>query len=89
MVNPITVGSFAFLFNCTPVGWTSDSYNDGYDLKTYLLIRCFGGCQTHPGLPVGFLLLRYSVLCTVRPYLCFIAFLYLDLYVFGDDALIS
>ena len=25
MVNPITVGNFAFLFNCTPVGQTSDS----------------------------------------------------------------
>ena len=25
VVNPITVGSFAFLFNCTPVGETSDS----------------------------------------------------------------
>ena len=25
VVNPITVGHFAFLFNCTPVGWTSDS----------------------------------------------------------------
>ena len=25
VVNPITVGNFAFLFNCTPVGWTSDS----------------------------------------------------------------
>ena len=24
MVNPITVGNFAFLFNCTPVGRTSD-----------------------------------------------------------------
>ena len=24
VVNPITVGNFAFLFNCTPVGWTSD-----------------------------------------------------------------
>ena len=24
VVNPITIGSFAFLFNCTPVGWTSD-----------------------------------------------------------------
>ena len=23
--NPITVGNFAFLFNCTPVGRTSDS----------------------------------------------------------------
>ena len=26
-VNPITVGNFAFLFNCTRVGWTSDSMN--------------------------------------------------------------
>ena len=25
VVNPIRVGNFAFLFNCTPVGWTSDS----------------------------------------------------------------
>ena len=25
VVNPIMVGNFAFLFNCTPVGLTSDS----------------------------------------------------------------
>ena len=25
VVNPITVGNFAFLFNYMPVGWTSDS----------------------------------------------------------------
>ena len=25
VVNPITVGNFAFLFNCTPLGQTSDS----------------------------------------------------------------
>ena len=25
VVNQITAGNFAFLFNCTPVGWTSDS----------------------------------------------------------------
>ena len=25
VVNPITVGNFAFLFNCTPVGRTLDS----------------------------------------------------------------
>ena len=25
VVNPITVGNFAFLFDCTPVGRTSDS----------------------------------------------------------------
>ena len=46
-------------------------------------------CQAHRGLPVGFLLLRYSVLNTVESLSCFISFLYLDLYVLGDDALIS
>ena len=25
VINPITVGIFVFLFNCTPVGWSSDS----------------------------------------------------------------
>ena len=40
------------------------------------------------GLPVRFLLLRYSVLL-LSPYLCLISFLYLDLYVLGDVALIS
>ena len=28
VVNPITVDNFAFLFNCTPVGQTSDSMMD-------------------------------------------------------------
>ena len=37
VVNPIKVGNFVFLFNCTPVSRTSDS--DGSDLKTYLLMR--------------------------------------------------
>ena len=50
---------------------------------------CFGCCQAHQGLPVGFLLLRYSVLCTVESLSCFISFLYLDLHVLGDDAWIS
>ena len=39
---------------------------DGSDLKTYLLMRWLGPdalavCRAHRGLPVGFLLLRYSV----------------------------
>ena len=50
---------------------------------------CFGCCQAHRGLHVGFLLLRYSVLFTVESlslrYLLFI----FDLYVLGDDALIG
>ena len=38
VVNPITVGNFAFLFNYTPVGPDFRLY-DGSDLKTYLLMR--------------------------------------------------
>ena len=35
VVNPVTVGNFAFLFNCTPL--RSDlRLNDGSDLRTYL-----------------------------------------------------
>ena len=48
-----------------------------------------GYCQAHRGLPVGFLLLRYSVLLLLSPYLCFISLLYFDLYVLGKDALKS
>ena len=44
---------------------------------------------TMQGLLVGFFLLQYSVLLLLSPYLCFISFLYLDLFVIGDDALIS
>ena len=51
---------------------------------------CFGCCQALWVLLVGFLFLWYEVLFTLSPSLCFlILFLYLDLYVLGDDALIS
>ena len=43
----------------------------------------------HRGKPVGFLLLSYSVYLLLSPYLRFISFFYLDLYVLGDDTLIS
>ena len=44
---------------------------DGSNLKTYLLMRWQGPddlavCWAHDGLPVGFLLLQYSVLFTVE-----------------------
>ena len=54
----------------------------GFDLKTSLLMRWKGPdalavCWTQQGLPVGFLLLRYSVLFTVESlsllYLLFIS----------------
>ena len=46
-------------------------------------------CQAHWRLPVGFLLLRYSVLFTVESLSLLYLLLYIDLYVLGDDALIS
>ena len=57
-------------------------------------MRCLGPdalavCRAHRGLPVGFLLLRYSVLFTVESLSLLISLLYLDLFVLGDDALIS
>ena len=45
----------------------------------------FGGLSG----PSGFLLLRYSVLFIVEPLSLFISFLFLDLYVLGDDTVIS
>ena len=52
-----------------------------------LLSYALAVCRAHRGLPVGFPLLHFYLL--LSPYLCFIFFLYLDLYVLGDDALIS
>ena len=50
---------------------------DSSDLKTYGWSLIFGCCQAHRGLPVGFFLLLYSVLCTVESlsllYLLFIS----------------
>ena len=45
--------------------------------------------RAHWGLPVVFLLLRYSALCTVESLFLLYLLLCLDLNVIGDDALIS
>ena len=62
VVNPIAVSNFAFLFNCTPVGRTSDSMMvplKDLSIDEMVGARCFGCCQAHRGLPVGFLLLPF------------------------------
>ena len=46
-------------------------------------------CRAHWGLPVGFLLLWYSVLFTVESLSLLYLLVMFDLYVLGDDALIS
>ena len=61
------------------------------DLPVYqrveALCRVFGQAQW--GLSVGFYFLQYSGVCTVEPLSLFYLFLYLDLFVPGDDASIS
>ena len=47
---------------------------------------CCVCCQAHGGLIFWFILLRYSVVCVLLShYLSFNSFLYLDLYVLGDN----
>ena len=46
-------------------------------------------CRAHRGLPVGFLLLRYSVLFTIESLSLLYLLVISCLYVLGDDALIS
>ena len=57
--------------------------------RQYLSSDALAVCGAHRGLPVGFLLLRYSVLFTVESLSLLFSFFYLDLYVLGDFALIS
>ena len=70
------------------------SLYDCSDLKTYQLMRWNGPdtlavCLVHWGLPVKFLLSHIQFYLLLSPYLCFISFLCLDLYVLGDVALKS
>ena len=44
-------------------------------------------CRAHRGLPVDFFAPVVQFYLLLSPYLCFISFLYLDLYVLGDDKL--
>ena len=93
VVSPITVGNFAFLFNCTPVGRASDSvmvptlglvcWWGGGGLVLWLFVGPAGVCL------LGFFCSGVWFYLLLSPYLCFISLLYLDLYVSGDDALIS
>ena len=46
-------------------------------------------CWAHRGLPVGFFCSCIQFYLLLSPCICFISLLYLDLYVLGDDALIS
>ena len=57
------------------------------DKRVVALCCVFG--KAHWGLIVGFILILYSVVCTVEALSLLYRFLYLDLYLLGDDALTS
>ena len=63
VINPITVDSFASLFNCTPVGRAS--LNNGPNIKLLDLFKLVAAglsivcCLVIRGSTGGFLLLRY------------------------------
>ena len=76
------------------MGWDFRLY-EGSDLNTYLLMRWKGpdALAVFVG-PNGDYLLDFFCVSIqfyllLSPCLCFISLLYLDLYVLGDDALIS
>ena len=46
-------------------------------------------CWAHQGLPMDFFCSVIQFYLLLSPNLCFISLIYLDLYVLGDDALIS
>ena len=46
-------------------------------------------CWAHWGFLLDFFYSSIQLYSLLSPYLCFISLLYLDLYVLGDDALIS
>ena len=54
-----------------------------------LMLWLLSGQPGFTNVPVGFLLLRYSVVFTVESLSLLYPLLYIDLYVLGDDALIS
>ena len=64
VLNPTTVNNFASLFNCTPVGRTSDSINENLEIKLFILVGFGPGFSclllTHRDSTVGFRLLQCS-----------------------------
>ena len=81
------VGNFAFLFNFTPVGRTSDS------MMVPILMRWLGPDAWLFVGPSGVYLLDFfcsgiQFYLLLSPYLCFISLFNLDLYVLVDDAYI-
>ena len=92
MVNPITVGNFAFLFFLHAGGSDFRVY-DEFRLKDLSIDEMVGawsfGCLSGPQGFTCWISFAPVFSLLMSPYLCFITFLDLDLYVLGDDALIS
>ena len=92
VVNPIVVGNFVFLFYCTR--WVGLQTLWQFRLKDLSIDQmvgawCSGCCQAHGDVQLDFFCSSIQFYELLSPNLCFISFLYLDLYVQGDDARIS
>ena len=78
---------WTFLFNCTRwVGLQTlwQFWNKDISIDEKVGAWRFGCCQPHWGLPVGFILLWYSALCTVGSlYLLYLLF-YILVYIFWE-----
>ena len=91
VVNPIKVVIFAFLFNCTPVGRTSDSMtvptllmNDALAVVRLIWVTLLMNDALAVVRPIGVYLLDFfcsgiKFYLLLSLYLCSISFLYLDL----------
>ena len=91
VVNPITVGNFAFLFNRRWVGLQTLWWFRLKDLSIDEMVWawCFGCLLGPPGFTCWIFCSDIQFYLLLSPYLRFISLLYLDLYVLGDDALIN
>ena len=93
VVGPVAVSDFAFHFDCTPVGRTSDSvavpawglvcWLDGVGLVLWLFVGPAGFC------PLDFFSSDVRFCLLLSSCLCFISLLCLGLCVLGDDALVG
>ena len=81
--------TFAFLFNCTPVGRNADSMTEPrsqFRLKNFS-IDVLSVVEPNGGLIVGVLLLQYSIVYTVVSLSLFHLLLYRDLNLLDDTSI--
>ena len=74
---------------CELNSYKKSTFKLHYHAHTRMALGIRDICQAYRGLPAGFLCSGIQFYLLLSPYFCFMSFLYLDLYVLGDDASIS